>query len=234
MFKLTSRLKYALLGATMIIGAAVLVAAQPASAADPVQASETKGKVAQYSLTPRGDVDGLILTNGTEVHFPPHKSTPIVFSVRPGDAVTIRGEKVDGSPTIKAEEVTNDTTGVVVRIGPPGPPNPPQLLDDESRVKMQLHGPVGDLNGVLLENGTIVRIPPPDAERHAAILAVGQPLYVRGDGVSGPLGKVIAAREIGPTKTNTTKADEVLFERWMHDLFGGGDVAPSPAAPKTP
>jgi hypothetical protein len=33
---------------------------------DPSQLPETKGIVKQYTLTPRGDVDGLILTDGTE------------------------------------------------------------------------------------------------------------------------------------------------------------------------
>jgi hypothetical protein len=54
---------------------------------------DIKGKVAQYSLTSRGTVDGLILTDGTEVNLPPHASTQLVFAVHPGDAVTIRGTK---------------------------------------------------------------------------------------------------------------------------------------------
>jgi hypothetical protein len=228
MDKLSSRLKYALLGATMMIGTAGLALAQPAPAGAPAQTQEIKGKVAQYSLTPRGTVDGLILTDGTEVNLPPHVSTQVVFAVHPGDAVTIRGVKTGISPTVTAVAVTNDATGAVVDTGPPGPP---QHLDDENRIKLQLHDPRGHLNGVLLEDGMIVRMPPPDAERHAASLAVGQPLYASGDGISGPLGKVIAAREIGPSSTKVTKIDESRFTGWMHDVFGGGDASPPPAAP---
>jgi hypothetical protein len=51
-----------------------------------------------------------------------------------------------------------------------------------------------------------VRLPPPEAERLAAELAPGAPLYVQGDGVAGPLGRVIEARSIGP---NSTKLAEV-------------------------
>jgi hypothetical protein len=36
----------------------------------------------------------------------------------------------------------------------------------------------------------------------AANLAVGQPLYAKVDGVVSPLGKVIAAHEIGPEKAH--------------------------------
>src|ERR1035437_1874040 len=222
MGKPSSHLKYALLGAMMMIGSAGPALAQPAPAGEPAQ---VKGKGAQYSLTPRGTVDGLILADGTEVRLPPHASTRLVFAVRPGDAVTIQGLKTGVSPVVTAVAVTNDATGAVVDTGPP------QRLDDESRIKLQLHGPDGHLNGVLLDDGTIVPLPPPDAERLAASLAVGQPLYASGDGISGPLGKVIAAREIGPSKTALTKIDESRFQRWMHDVFGGRDAPPPSAAP---
>lgn len=39
---------------------------------DSSQLPATNGTVRQYTLTPRGDVDGLILTDGTEVKVPPH------------------------------------------------------------------------------------------------------------------------------------------------------------------
>ncbi len=236
MIKSTLGLKYALLGASMMmmIGSAGLALAQPAPVGDPTQ---VKGTVLQYSLTPRGNVDGLILTDGTEVRLPPHAQTQIVFAVRPGDAVTIQGVKTVANPVVTAVSLTNDATGAVVDTRPPGPPQP---LDDESRIKLQLHGPDGRLNGVLLEDGAIVRLPPSDAEQDAAGLAVGQPLYARGDGVTNPLGKVIAAREIGPAKTKLIKVDESTFERWKNDLFGSVDATPpaaatpSPAATKTP
>ena len=93
---------------------------------------------------------------------------------------------------------------------------------------------------MLLEDGAIVRMPSPDAEQDAAGLAVGQPLYVSGEGVTNPFGKVIAAREIGPAKTKLIKVDESRFERWKHDFFGFGDAptpadaSPTPIATKTP
>ena len=232
MNKPASRVKTALLGATMMASSIGLALAQPAPAGGPAQMPEIKGKVAQYSLTPRGDVDGLILADSTEVMFPPHNSTQVVFAIRPGDAVTISGTKAGASPVVIATALTNDATGAVVKIGPPH--GPPQHLDDESRVKLQLHDPHSHLNGVLLEDGTIVRLPPPDAEHHAANLAVGQPLYASGDGESGPLGKVIAAHEIGPSKTEVAKIDEPRFTRWMHDVFGGGATPPPPPVPPPP
>jgi len=241
MTKSALRLKYALLGVsmTMILGSAGLAAAQ---STPPGQPTEVKGAVLKYSLTPRGNVDGLIMTDGTEVRLPPRAQAQVVFAVRPGEAVTIQGVKTVANPVVTAVSLTNDATGAVVDTRPPGPPQP---LDDESRVKLQLHGPDGRLNGVLLEDGAIVRLPPPDAEQDAAGLAVGQPLYARGDGMTTSLGKVIAAREIGPASTKLIKVDESTFSRWKNDLFGSVDApppaattppaeTPSPAATKTP
>jgi len=225
MTKSAFRLKYALLGASMImIGSAGMALAQSASPGEP---TEVKGKVAQYSMTPQGAVDGLILVDGTEALVPPHLSTQLVFAVRPGDSVTIQGVKTVANPVVTAVSLTNDATGAVVDTRPP---RPAQQLDDESRIKLQLHDPDGHLNGVLLEDGAIVRMPSADADEDAAGLAVGQPLYARGEGVTTPLGKVIAAREIGPARTKLIKVDESRFERWKSALFGGDSAAPPSAA----
>jgi hypothetical protein len=168
---------------------------------DPKQLPETKGKVLEYSLTPRGDVDGVILADGTEVHLPPHLGTQLVFAVKPGDAVSIRGLKARAVAMIQAISITNDANGnEVVDQGMGGPPVPSgaaETVTAAGKVKEQLHGPRGDLNGVLLEDGTIVRLPPPEAARLSDMLTPGGTLHVQGDGYDGKLGRVVAANTIG-------------------------------------
>lgn len=78
-------------------------------------------------------------------------------------------------------------------------------MQDASTVKMPLHGPRGELNGALLADGTIVRLPPPAAQRVAGQLAAGQAVFVRGFGQASPLGKVIAVRAIGPDVGHVTE-----------------------------
>jgi hypothetical protein len=199
------RARHILLAATLLAGTAgAAVLAQEIATYDPRQLPAIQGKVAQYSLTPRGDVDGLILEDGTEVHVPPHLGIQLVFAVKPGDQVTVHGLKARSIAMVQAMSVTNDATdGTVTDNGPNGargPREPSQQLSAQGRIKAQLHGPQGDLNGVLLEDRTIVRLPPPEAQRFAAKLAPGQMLYVDGEGIAGPLGKVIAARLIGPSQ----------------------------------
>jgi hypothetical protein len=198
------RTRHALLAAALTVSGATIAQAQQAATYDPSQLPAIQGRVGQYSLTPRGDVDGLILTDGIEVHMPPHLGTQLVFAVKPGDAVTVHGLRARAIPMVQALSVTNDATGNTVTdngpSGPPGPGGAQQTLTAQGHIKALLHGPEGDLNGALLEDGTIVRLPPPEAQRLAADLALGAPLYAEGDGFTGPLGRVIEATSIGPNQ----------------------------------
>ena len=203
------RTRHILLAVTLLAGGVGAAIAQDAATYDPSQLPAIRGKVAEYSLTPRGDVDGLILADGTEIHTPPHLGTQLVYAVKPGDAVTIRGLRARAISMVQAVSVTNDATGATVTdtgaSGPDGPPDAQRLLSADGRIKAQLHGPRGELNGALLEDGTIVRLPPPEAQRLATALAVGAPVSVQGSGSEGPLGRVIAARAIGPDAAHLTQ-----------------------------
>jgi hypothetical protein len=171
---------------------------------DPQQFPAVRGTVARYTLTPRGDVDGLILADGTEVRFPPHLSIQLVYAVRPGDAVTVRGLKALGMPMIAAVSITNDASGQgVIDNGPPrdrdrpGPAEPGQPMRVQGQVQTTLHGPRGDVNGAMLLDGTILRLPPPEAERFSALLLPGQFVIAQGEGLVTSIGRVVEVQAIG-------------------------------------
>jgi hypothetical protein len=166
---------------------------------DPAQLPETKGVIARYTLTPRGDVDGFLMRDGTQVHVPPHLSTQLVYTMRPGDAVTVRGLKALGVPLVDAVTVTNDASGQAVVDSGNGPRAAGQQLQAQGRVQTVLRGPRGEVNGAILEDGTILRLPPPEAQRFADLLRPGQTIAAQGEGLSGPIGTVIAAHAIGAT-----------------------------------
>jgi len=234
-----TRLKSALLAATILFGAAGAAVAQSGPVYDPAQLPTTKGKVSQYLLSPRGGVDGLLLDDGTEVHVNPMISTELVFAVRPGDAVTIHGLKAKASPMVAAASITNDATGTTVtgRMGRPmhGMDN---QVEATGVVKAALHEPRGGIDGVLLDNGTIVRLPPSEAKKFAAQIAVGQKLFVRGMGTTSALGKLVIARQIG---ADATKLTDVAMPHMGghdgmmkgHDDMKGRHPGPMGAPPRT-
>lgn len=215
---------------------------------DPKQLPETHGKVAQYSLTPRGDVDGVILDDGTEVFFTPRESAQLIFTVRPGDTVTVHGLKARVIPEVLAMSITNDATHQTVIASGPHAWEQPQRgpIEVSGSIKQLLHGPNGEVNGLLLDNGAQVRLPPPEAAKLGAMLQVGKPITVRGDGFSNVLGKLVMAREIGPDAQSLKKINVPFpggpFERMMmmrgmgpHGAWGErGPIGRGPGAMQGP
>jgi hypothetical protein len=161
------------------------------------------GKVASYSLTAKDEADGLILDDGTEVHISPRLSSELVFAIKPGDAVTVHGLKASAASMVLALSIVNDASGVRINdtfqpTPTPGQPNftPPRMMEARGRVKMALHGFDGRVDGVLLEDGTIIRLAmgynPPNAD----CLATGKDVVATGTGISGLLGRVLETRQI--------------------------------------
>jgi hypothetical protein len=184
---------------------------------DPAQLPTFHGKVLQYDLSPHGDIDGVILDSGLEVHTSPHQATEVAAAVRPGDTVTIHGLKARELSLVRARSLTNDTSAATVvdnqdsrgreehghdgehehhsghrRGGGHGAPG-----EVQGRIKMQLHDPEGDVDGVLLADGTIVHFPSQTATAKAAQLVPGQNLFVQGDLNLSDLGKLMNARALG-------------------------------------
>lgn len=199
----------------LLFGGALIAAGGTAMARspplyDPQQLPVQRGEVQQFTLTPRGDIDGLILTDGTEVKTPPHLSTAMAFSIKPGDTVTIHGLHAAALPLMQGVSITDDATGrTVVDAEPPRPGggagagpggSTPSLTEIEGHVRMTLHGPRGDLNGALLLDGSILRLPPPEADRFAALLQPDRNVVAEGTLLANPLGKVLEVHQIGASR----------------------------------
>ncbi|WP_289052574.1 hypothetical protein, partial [uncultured Methylobacterium sp.] len=181
--------------------AALLLAAGPAAAQDnsvwdPGTLPETKGTVKQYTLTPRGEVDGLILADGTEVKLPPRLSGAVVFTVRPGDAVSVRGMRARALPLVDGAQIRNEATGAtLVTLGGPEPAAAETVVS--GRIAALLHGRRGEVNGAILDDGTTLRLPPHEAARLSSVLQAGQPVSLRGAVTKSPLGAVVEVRALG-------------------------------------
>jgi hypothetical protein len=205
-----------------------LASAQPAPwqppfargpAYDLQQLPEIRGIVQRFTLTPRGELDGFLLADGTQVHLPPHLTTELAAAVRPGDPVTVRGYRSPSVPLVAAVEVTDSATNqTVIDQGPPppgsrSPPPPPgvpapgaQQTSLNGKVERSLYGPAGDLNGAVLEDGTIIRLPPPVAAQSLSPLAPGQTIAVEGFALGTAYGRVIDAQsvELSPAPITTS------------------------------
>jgi hypothetical protein len=183
---------------------------------DPEHLPHVTAKVERFLLNPHGDVDGMILTNGIEVHSPPHLSDEIRAEIRPGDGVTVRGVRPRSADMISAVAIDTADGKRVLDNGPPkdhkkGKKHARDEATEARHRKMEaagsvlraLHGPKGEIRGCLLDTGTIVRFPAHEAGSIVELLSPAAPLAVRGEGLVTELGTVIEAREIGASKDAT-------------------------------
>ena len=187
---------------TSVVAAATSFAQPPPPA--PVAATEQiAGAVSMYLLNPRGEVDGLLLANGTQVKFPPHMSADLTRTVRPGDRITAQGVR-EASPVFTAFTITNATNGQSVNEVRPTQPPPPDLrgvnltpMQADGKIKALLHAPRGEIEGAVLDNGTIVRIAPHASEQFMSIFQTGAAISARGYGTQNEFGRCFQPTEIG-------------------------------------
>ncbi|HEU4683622.1 MAG TPA: hypothetical protein VFS39_03870 [Nitrospira sp.] len=165
-----------------------------------------EGVVDRYLLHPRGEVNGLLLQDGTQMHVTSRAARRLIDIVQPGDRVRIHGRRIDRLPLVEGDVIVNVTDGATLtvpyRLDLPIPP-----LEERPPVnEMKAHGTVrfllydhlkDDVNGVVLSDGTQVRLPPDVGARFPASLQPGMHLEVEGYGVDTPHGRVLEATAIG-------------------------------------
>jgi hypothetical protein len=195
-------------------------AQQPVPPPPPVTAAKTtavQGTVAQYMLNPDGVVDGFLLSDNTIVRFPPHLSQQLVQKVKPQDQVQIDG-LVDLQGVTHAVTITDTSSQQSITDTPPPQQNPASPPDRSSRqpmnasgtIKVLTHARQGEIDGAVLDDGTIVHLPPSEGIRFANILAVGSPLSTTGYGTANAYGHCLEVTAIGPSASqmqNVAAAD---------------------------
>jgi hypothetical protein len=69
---------------------------------DPDHLPEITGTLDQFLVNKHGEADGFLLTDGDEVHVPPHLSSRLLRDLRPGSQVRVRGVRPRGVQMIAA------------------------------------------------------------------------------------------------------------------------------------
>ena len=84
---------------------------------------KAKGKIVSFHENKHGDTDGFVLSDDTEVKFPPHMGESMTKDLKVGTEVSINGRRHEtpkGDVHLHAEEITAD--GYVYTIDAPKPP----------------------------------------------------------------------------------------------------------------
>jgi hypothetical protein len=164
------------------------------------------GAINRFVINPEGDVDGFILADGALVHFPPHMGLQLVSLVHRGDTVRIVGLR-GGAGNVSAQQITNERTGQQLADQPPPVDvrHAPPALRGAGLVKLSVKGtvmrvttaPRGEPDGVMLKDGTIIKMPPPVARQFISLLRPDVVIAARGYGTRNQYGEALQATAFG-------------------------------------
>ena len=151
---------------------------------DPNSLPKKSGTVERFVINPKGELDGLLFTDGTLVHFPPHLSAPVAASIKIGDHVTVYGVRPRDADLIAAVSLVTAKGKAMLDRGPDGDRKKASALhrtklEAGGTVRRSLHGPKGELRGALLEDGTVLRISPHEARHVRDYLRPGAAVEAR-------------------------------------------------------
>ena len=166
-------------------------------------ASETiSGRVKSFLKNDKGDTDGISMENGAIIHFPPHMSISITKLVSVGDRIEVRGHEQTlpkGEVVIEAERIENGGQSMDI-AEPRGPRGPKPIRGPRSefdkpmtatgKVKEFLTNRHGDVDGLLLSDGTEVKLPPHQGIELQRLATVGAEVRVEGRRHDTPKGDV--------------------------------------------
>jgi len=164
------------------------------------------GVVDRYLLNPRGDVNGLLLRDGSQMHVTLRAAQDLTKAVQPGDHIRVHGRRASDSPLVKPDVIINVTDGrsytVPYRLDLPMPPREERPTVTEMNaagtIQVLLYDHLKDVvNGALLSDGTQVRLPPDVGEHFHSSLQQNMDVEVRGYGTTTPYGSAIEAIAIG-------------------------------------
>lgn len=182
------------------------------------------GKIERLLPGTQGDAVGALLTDGTEVEMPPGLAAQD-HHLRAGGTLVVKGLAAPSLHLVRAfalngkADLCASPMPELVTSAPPA--------SAEGRIVRLLHDGDGALNGAVLNNGTVLRVPASGAR--TSFLTLGAPIYADGYGYQTAFGKLVVARRLGPDRLQAVHvSDEPLIPRGAPPGSTGYDQIDAP------
>lgn len=147
------------------------------------------GTVSQWSTNDDDILDGFSFTSSTNssiaVKFPTHLGQQIQKSVKPGSSISVTGfteTTREGESRFRMTSLTAGKTTIVDTppAAPTTPPSAPTLTTVTGKIADYRLGRDGRVNGMVLDDKTIIRIPPHVAYQLTNLAKKGSTITVQG------------------------------------------------------
>lgn len=178
-----------------------------------------EGIVARYLLDPRGDIEGLLLEDGTQMHITSRASDKLLQAIKPGHHVRVHGRRQDGEPLVQADVILNASTGTIFtvpfRLDLPVPEQEHHFSMREMKAEgtiqvLLFHALKGMVQGMLLSDGTQVRLPPDINDELRRSFRVGEHVMAEGNGTINEHGRCLEALSMSLNGGKMTALDRTV------------------------
>lgn len=178
-----------------------------------------EGVVERYILDPRGEVEGLILADGSQLYVTSRAAGQLTGAIKPGDHVQVHGRRKPDESLVHPDLIKNVTRGtmftVPLRLDLPMPEQEHRLsvreMSATGTIRLLLyHSLKGNVTGMVLSDETQVRLPPDVGEEFRRSLHVGDSVTIKGNGTKNQFGRAIEAVAMGRDSASLVSLDASL------------------------
>lgn len=201
-----------LLGAYSLTGANAEDPATPAAVARP-EAATWSGRVKEVIRNRQGDIDGLKLDGDREIHFPPHLGEEVGKLAVVGDEIKVQvtqETRPAGEVVWEAQRIENKGKVLNIERPEPKPGRGPQAkevaMNAQEKVRELTKNPHGDVDGLTLGDGTLVKFPPHQGRELERLIHDGDEVRIAGRRHETPRGEI----HLHADKITVVRSGEVI------------------------
>ncbi|MDR4481035.1 MAG: hypothetical protein R3B37_14970 [Nitrospira sp.] len=170
------------------------------------QAPVAEGIIERYLLDPRGEVEGLLLRDGSHMYVTSRAEEHLIRAITPGDHVRVYGRRTTSDGLVQPDVIKNlsqHTTFIVpIRLDLP-------MQEQEAHVSVTQMYAAGTIRvllyhafkdmvqGMILSDETQIRLPLDTSAELRRSFHVGDSVVIRGHGTTTKFGRAIEAVAIG-------------------------------------
>ncbi len=164
-----------------------------------------QGTIRQYVIDPRGEVQGLLLSDEAQVTFTSRLQRDVIATMKLGTSIRIEGRRHRHFPLVEPDTMINTDSGAVIKVPSFFEGPLPQGKETLSVQQMRADGAIdrllyersGRISGLVLENGTLVWLAPDVNDSFRKTLHVGDRIVVEGNGTDNEYGRAMEPIAMG-------------------------------------